>query len=147
MSQKYGIKIRLLTIFSAVILTNIFISSPVSCQFYKKIIIQSKFLCMILVYAKRIGFLLTGNILKSKWYTKLIEQYFLITYPFEHISFFQQDRKCLSTFSQMKKLIQILLNNTLLLKQFLRKENQDYLMFLFTRENNPENRRNCFIGE
>lgn len=38
---------------------------------------------------------LTGNILsehKCKWYTKLNEQCFYITYPVEHISFFQQDR-------------------------------------------------------
>lgn len=74
---------------------------PSNLLILEKIIIPTKFLCMILsgYYAKSIGFLLTGNILKCKWYTKLIEQYFLITYPFEHINFFQQDRKCLSTFS------------------------------------------------
>lgn len=54
-------------------------------------------------YAKSIISFLTGNMLfkqKCKWHTKLIEQYFCMTYPVEPISFFPQDRKCVSTFRQ-----------------------------------------------
>lgn len=80
-------------------------------------------------YTKSIIYFFIDNMLKCKLYTKLIELYFSITYPVKHINFFQQDRKCVLTFSKKETLAHFLLNDTLLFKYFLRKENEDYLMF------------------